>query len=164
MSIDLARALADTSKLSRFDGRDVLRTTIAITNAGDGLSEAMAVDPRELHLGERVRVVLDCEVAKVRFDPIKGTDALARVHVLRAGDATIVDDDLVEEHLRVQRERIAVAKEQAAGIVRLPGVDEAPGSEEDRLANEHVNGEHVDLVDGCPDCDNEAAAVAEEKR
>jgi len=140
--------------LGTFDDRDVLRTTIAVTNAGDGLSDALKVDPKLMHLGEKVYVVLECEVAKVRFDPIKDTDALSRVHVLKAGTATLVDADLVRAQLDEQAERILRAKEAEAGISRLPYNDE--------LQAQHDLGEHAELVPGCPDCDTEAELAADE--
>lgn len=163
---DLATALAvDPTKLSQFDGRDVLRSTIAITKAGDGLSEAMAIDPQEFHHGERVFVVLECAVSKVRFDPIKDTQALTRVHVLDAGLSTIVDEDVVRSVLDQQAERIEQAKiaaERAAGIHRLPfGGDKGAWDEEqETLALAHGEGEHQELVSGCPLCDQEVEAAA----
>ncbi len=51
-----------TNALTSFDGRDVIKTTIAITKAGDGLSDALKVDPQEFSLGDEVVVVLKCEV------------------------------------------------------------------------------------------------------
>lgn len=163
---DLATALAGgRAGLAPFDGMDVLRTTIAVTNAGDGLSEAMKVDPQEFHLGDEVFVVLRCEVAKVQFVPIKDTDALSRVHVLKAGDATIIDGDIVEDHLIAQAERILKAKEQAAGVTRLAFDDEDEGSKPDPEGDEdemdeatvlhvhHAQGLHDEApAEGCPDC------------
>jgi len=144
-----------TNDLGTFDDRDVLRTTIAVTNAGDGLSDALKVDPQLMHLGDKVYVVLECEVAKVRFDPIKDTDALSRVHVLKAGTATLVDADLVRAQLDEQAERIQRAKEAEAGITRLPYNDE--------LQAQHDLGEHADeRVAGCPECDEEAQLEADE--
>lgn len=32
--------------LSPFDGKPVVRSTIAVTNAGDGLSDALGIDPQ----------------------------------------------------------------------------------------------------------------------
>lgn len=116
--------------LGSFDGRDVLGTNVAITNAGDGLSKAMSVEPLELHLGETVYVVLECEVSKVRFDPVKDTQAVQRVHILKAGAATMVDGDLVADVLEEQERKI----EEAAGVHRLPlGADDpdAPDPEGD---------------------------------
>lgn len=119
---DLATAMADTSKLSPFDGCPVVRTAIAVTKAGDGLSEALKVDPQEYHVGDKVYVVLECEVAAVRFKPVdKDTpDVLVREHTLRAGTATMVDGDLVATQLAEQAERIQLAKEAAEGVARLP--------------------------------------------
>lgn len=108
--------------LSDFEGKPVRRSTISITNAGDGLSEAMKVEPVEHHQGDRVYVVLECEVAKVGFAPIDKDDPAgdqARVHTFRAGTATIVDADLVATVIAEQREKNLKAKEDAAGIVRL---------------------------------------------
>lgn len=152
---DLAHALADTSQLTPFDGHDVIRTTVAVTNAGDGLSEAMKIDPTELHHGDRVYLVLECEVAKVRFDPVGDTDALSRVHILRAGTAAMVDKELVESVLAEQRIKIDRARDAAKGQSRLPTDEE--------LLEAHTNGEHADgLVPGCVECDREQQAVEEE--
>lgn len=102
--------------LGRFDRREVIKSTIAVTNAGDGLSKAMSVDPQAMDLGDKVYVVLECEVAKVTFTEIDDTKKLARNHTLRAGGATLVDEDLVRDHLDSMAERI----EQAQGVHRLP--------------------------------------------
>ena len=113
--------------LAPFEDREVIRTTIAVTNAGDGLSEAMKVQPVEMHLGDRVYLVLEAVVAKVRFDPAERDDPdgdLVRVHVLRAGTATIVDRKLVGKLIDTQAERIRRAREEEAGILHLNGTDE----------------------------------------
>lgn len=150
---DLASALADTSQLSAFDGRDVIRTTVAVTNAGDGLSEAMSIEPREMHHGQRVYLVLECEVSKIRFDPVKDTNALTRVHVLRAGNASLVDADLVKKHLDEQAERIQRAKDAASGQGRLD--DEAASLSAELLAA-HEEGQHAGLPHpNCPTCQDE---------
>lgn len=117
--------------LSPFDGRTVLNTTVAVRNAGDGLSAAMQVAPVELHHGERCWIVLECEVDKVRFDPIKDTDCLQRVHMLKAGTAVMVDESLVREHLDEMERKI----EEGAGIHKLPfDDDEEDVSEEAEAA------------------------------
>jgi len=142
------------AELGEFDGRDVLRTSIAVTNAGDGLSEAMKVDPQVLHLGEKVTVVLECEVAKIRHEPIRDTDALNRVQILRAGTATIIDAEVVKEAIDAQREAIERAKDLLSGQTRF----------EHELRSEHVLGEHADgLVEHCPLCQEEADAETKEQ-
>ena len=153
---DAASAMADVSNLTPFDGKPVVRTTIAITNAGDGLSDALGIDPQEFHHGDRVYVVLECEVSKVAHVPVdKDTPGiLIRQHTLRAGTGTIVDEDLVAEQVRRQAERIETAKRRAKGEFTL---------DESAMLEEHEDGQHQDLRPGCPECDAEAAAIAAEE-
>lgn len=123
----MARKATTTKTPPTFEGRDVVGTRVAITNAGDGLSKAMTIEPRELHIGDTVFIVLEGEVTKVTHHRVKDTDVLNRVQVIRAGVATLVDQDLVKGVLDAQR----LAIEKAAGIERLdfegtgePGDDE----------------------------------------
>lgn len=130
---DAAGALAPIDHLADFDGRPVIRTAIAVSNAGDGLSEALRIDPREFHHGEIVHVVLECTVDQVRFVPVDAKDPsgpLVRSHRLKAGTATVVDADLVSEHIERQRLRIQAAQEAAAGIQRIPGTEPEGWGEE----------------------------------
>lgn len=148
-----------TPKLTQFEGRDVLQTTVAIRNTGDGLSDALAVDPHEYHQGERVYVVLECDVEKLRFDPIPKTDALSRVHMLKAGNATIVDAALVADALSAQAERIRLAKEAEEGVQRMVLTDDQKAE----LVVAHREGLHEAAPEfGCEMCD-EAKADAEAK-
>lgn len=150
-----------TDQLTPFEGQDVRRASIEIPNAAGGLRDAMKIDPQEFHQGEEIYIVLKCVVQKVRFEPIDKADPSGdqnRVHVFNAEEATFVDADLVAEHVAAQTERIARAKERAEGISRLPTDDEV-----ERLADEHSDGDHASgLVPGCPECEDEAAAEAEE--
>lgn len=108
-------------KLKAFDGRQVVATTIAVTQAGDGLSKALAIEPAEYHHGDRVFVVLETEVTKVTFSPSKDDDShLIRVHTLRAGTSTIVDEDLVRDVLQAQARKNREADEAATGQTALP--------------------------------------------
>lgn len=129
----MARRKAETAppprpSLSPFEGHAVIGARVAITNAGDGLSMALGVEPEELTLGDKVYIVLETEVAKIRFEPVKDTDALARVHTLRAGAATIVDYRLVKEALDAQALKI----EKSKGVERLPF-----DPDEDLVLDEH---------------------------
>ena len=122
-----ARRTKDKHPLGSFDGREVIKATVAITRAGDGLSAALAVDPQALDLGDKVYVVLECEVGKVSFEPVKDTQHLARVHTLRTQGATLVDEDLVRKHLDEMQVRI----EEAQGVSRLPMGEDGEGQEGD---------------------------------
>lgn len=108
----------------------MLSTGLEIPGAAGGLRESLDIDPFEGHSGERVVVVLDTTVGKIRFDPIKDTNGWKRVHVLDVGLGMVVDADLVEDMLARQRERIAEHKAdeeaKAKGLKKLE-FDDAPG-------------------------------------
>ena len=90
--------------LKPFHSQAVVATSIALTNAGDGLSKAVQTDPIELNIGDRVYLVIEADVSKVAFTPISPLSGeLQRIHTLRAGTATIVDAVHVEELLEEQR-------------------------------------------------------------
>lgn len=170
--LDLAAAHADKPKLKRFEGRDVLGTTVKVTNAGDGLSQAMKVEPREFKHDETVYLVLECKVAKVAYVPLaEGVKELVRVHTFAAGAATVVDADLVREHIERQHERIQAAIDHAKGVTNLDGTggpladsgsagDEGAYPDEEPaqvvLRRHHMAGRHEDSegghVLGCPLC------------
>lgn len=105
-----------TPDLGTFDDRDVLSTSVAITNAGDGLSASLNIDPRVMHIGDTGVIVLEYCVTKIGFREIKDTDVLERVHTLRAGTATIIDREVVADALDAQALKI----ERAKGVERLP--------------------------------------------
>jgi hypothetical protein len=118
------------AKLHKFEGREVIGTKVAISRAGDGLSQALAIEPEELTIGRTVYVVLECTVGPVTMEPVKDTDSLTRKHKLIAGTATLVEKDLVGELLAAQRAKI----EEAQGIQRLEfegGADGEAGTDGD---------------------------------
>lgn len=119
--------------LEPFEGRDVIGAKIQITKAGDGLSEALSVDPQAFPLGSKRFVVLECEVVKVRMAEVKDTDALVREHTFEAQGATIVDATLVADLVQAQKDIIRRAKEKAAGIEPLP-FDDTPEPDTSALA------------------------------
>lgn len=137
--------------LGKFEGRKVDAVGLEIRNAAGGLNEAMKIDPAEFHIDDEVTVVMRCTVTKVRHDPLKDTDGLRRVHILTAGEATIIDDELVSDVLEKQKIRI----EEATGVTRLPI----------ELVDAHQRGEHAqDLIEECPKCLEELDAEAKEAK
>lgn len=106
--------------LTQFEGRDVLQATIKVTNAGDGLSQAMQIAPAEHHLGDTVYLVIEAEVSKVHYEELQDTGTLKRVHTFKAGNATMVDGQLVAKVLEDQVKAI----EKAKGVERIPFEDE----------------------------------------
>ncbi len=151
MSADLAAALANVD-LGEFEGAPVLGTAIDIPNAGGGLHEAMKIQPTVLRKGDRIKVLLDCEVVTIGFPPVKDTQGVTRTHRLKATGATIVDGQVFEDALAAQADQIQRARDAASGQTRL---DDAQA-----LLDEHAGGLHKDLVDECPSCIEEQEAEA----
>lgn len=139
--------MPDAVDLGEFEGRKVTKTTIAVRNAGDGLSKAMKVDPILLHQGDRVYVVLECDVDKVTFDPYDD-GVCSRIQNLNAGVATIIDGAVVRDALDQQRDRIKLHDDAQRGVHELP-TEEALRRE--HKANLH-DGDDPSEHPGCPEC------------
>lgn len=105
-----------------FEGRPVVAAAVRVTNAGDGLSEALRLDPQDLHHGEEIWLIVKGFVSKVSYDPIPKSEGslLQRVHTIKASECIMVAPDEVESLLERERERLLKLKEEAAGIARLP--------------------------------------------
>lgn len=89
--------------LTPYEDRDVIQSSIRLTNAGDGLSQALAIAPAEYHVGQTVHVVIEAEVSRIAYEPVKDTDVLKRVHTLRAGLGTIVAEADVHQLINKAR-------------------------------------------------------------
>lgn len=146
--------MTDTATdLGHFEGHEILSTSVKVTNAGDGLSQALAVDPQLLHHGDRGAIIIEYEVAKVGYDPIKDTDGLARVHTLKAIRGTLVDLDVVRERLDEQQRRI----EEAEGTLRLDLDGHEVGGGEPQSIGDVLN----DAIDLAATADDDETWAAE---
>lgn len=112
--------------LQKFEGRQVAASRISIVGAGDGLSDALDIEPIALKHGQEVQVVLRCVVRDVDHVPLKKGESsiLARKHVLATMDATLLLGDtegavVVKELLADNADRIQRAKDSMAGQGRL---------------------------------------------
>lgn len=164
---DLQTALnTSVEPLDDYKGRPIVRTTIALRNAGDGLSEGMAIEPEVLEQGSEVNVLMRCKVADHVLKPIteKGTDLgmLELEQVLKAGTAVLVDADLGAEMLDKQAERVAAHKQamaEAKALAKGGGVQGTmpPTKTDEQLHAEHTEGLHEEAEAGCVDCERAAA-------
>lgn len=111
---------SDPHPLEDFEGHPVIGSKVAITKAGDGLSEALSVEPVAYDLGGTLYVVLKVTVDKVRYSEVKDTTSLVREHTFAAQAATIVDAELVADLVAKQVEMVRKRKEEAAGIQSIP--------------------------------------------
>lgn len=112
---------SEPTVIDTFENLDVIGATIAVTNAGDGLSQAMEIEGRIIHRNERVYVLLECDCSNVQFPSSKeDPNKLLRKQVLSAGVATIVDAAFALPTIDKQREKNRLADEAKKGITRLP--------------------------------------------
>lgn len=109
-----------TVELHSFEDAEVVGTTIKITRAGDGLSQALAIEPREYRVGERVIVILETVVKSVTMDTVKDSTQLTRVHTLVTQVATTGDTKAILRLLDQQRK----ANDRAKGKPQLEFEDE----------------------------------------
>lgn len=106
--------------LPKFERRPVVRASVKITNAGDGLSEAMRLAPEALQLGDEVWFVIKGEVVRVAHESAPKDDHnLVRVHTVKASDVALVAKDAVQDVLHAEQDRIARLREEEEGIQRL---------------------------------------------
>lgn len=94
--------------LGKFERRPVRKSSIKITRAGDGLSEALKFEPVALHVDDEVYFVLRGKVSKVQFGKVSADDDdLARVHTIDTIEITSVEKGDVEEFLKAADARLA---------------------------------------------------------
>lgn len=130
----LAAALAASDALGEYRGRKVLSTSLKITNTGDGLSEAMGIAPEILEPGDTVYVLLECEVGKHTHKLNTKFDAYELQQVLKAGTATIVDDQASKKKIAAQANRLQRAKEEREGTQRIPGTEDVTDGQDNVTA------------------------------
>lgn len=124
MTTSLAGALNE-SDLGEYRNKKITSTSIAVRNAGDGLSQAMEIAPEVLEPGSTVFVLIECVVDKHTLALIEKADSYELKQILKAGTATIVDDQNSKKKIAAQRNRIEKAQEAAKGISRLEGTEDA---------------------------------------
>jgi len=108
-------------QLPLFERRRVDEARVRITKAGDGLSEALRVEPRALHLGDQVAYVLRGTVRQVnhRSREIDEIEIVTRLHTVEATAITEIDADLADKLLNEAAEMLAAAQAEADGQTSL---------------------------------------------
>jgi hypothetical protein len=106
--------MTDTA-LPTFEGRDVKKSQLRITGAGDGLSEALALTPKAYHAGETMCLVLKAEVTQINHKAEKDSDDMIRVHTAVVGSITEVEEGDISSFLADSSERIRKARDAAVG-------------------------------------------------
>lgn len=157
-----------TFDLGSYQRKKVQSTVVKITKAGDGLSEALSIEPVNLPINGKVYVLLECEVEQHAHKRVRtrGRNAavvpnlVQLIQTLEAQTVTLVDADLAKAPIEAQRQRIAEARAaaEAEAAREDPEDDEATVLTRQHFAGAHSNG----LRPGCPQCDLDAAAKAAE--
>lgn len=112
------------SELGVFEGQTVAAAVVKITRAGDGLSEALKLEPEAISQGEEVFLVLRGQVTRVGFEPVpKAESYLRRVHTIEAREVARVGEKDVQALLDAEADRIKKLREEAEGVQRLPETD-----------------------------------------
>ena len=102
--------------LTPYEDRDVLQATIKLTNAGDGLSQGLAIEPAEYHVGDVISLVIEATIARVAYEPIPDIDVLRRVHTAKTIIGTVVQPETVVKLLDKAKRDV----ERAKGVERIP--------------------------------------------
>lgn len=111
--------------LGNFESEDVLAARLRIRGAGTGLNGALDLAPILHRRGDTIHVLLELNVDKVYFEPLKDVDgAVARVHDCVTVAGTIIDDAKGSKLLASTKKAIAKAQEEAEGVQRIPGLDD----------------------------------------
>lgn len=114
-----------------YRGKPITAITMAVKNAGDGLSKSLDINvPNldDLEVGETVRVLLEGEIKRHDYALIEKADSYELKVEIKAGAGMLTDQG--ERKLRAVRDLIAKTAEAKKGQNRLGGMD-APDLEGD---------------------------------
>ncbi|WP_375490255.1 hypothetical protein [uncultured Jatrophihabitans sp.] len=128
-------ATAARPTLPDFESETVARASVKITNAGDGLSEALKVDPIALHMNDVVYYVLRGEVTQINHRTDRD-DEIVRVHTVKADQISPIDAGAAQKFLQAYAEETERKKAEIAGQLALDAEQEAM----EREANDRHQG------------------------
>lgn len=118
-----------TAQLPMFEDETVQQSQIRVVGAGDGLSEALKIDPKALHLGDEIFLVLRGSVTQVNHRQKEYGEPVVRVHTIQAGAVTEIEKKLAEKLLADAADALEKAKADAQGQLLLDGEEAAAARE-----------------------------------
>lgn len=119
----LKDALSDKSMLGTYQGEPVLKTTIKLVRAGDGLSKAMKIEPELLPVGSKGMLLVEYEVDQHAHKRITDTDAFELVQTLVALTVTPVDDKSSQRKIERQRRKLDEQRMREQNVRSLKEAD-----------------------------------------
>lgn len=115
--------MTQTTDLPVFEGEPVTSARVKITNAGDGLSEALKIAPEALHMDDEVFYVLRGKVTQVNH--VAKDELVTRIHTVKADAITKVDGELASKMLAEAADALSRAKAEASGQMLLDAENDA---------------------------------------
>lgn len=108
------------------EGYKVDKTGLKVLNLGDGLSDAMDIEPVVLHAGQEVYIIVRAIKTKDSFDyTFNGDDDVSSVRLVqtvKAKAAVITDDDVARQAIARMEKKIAAAQHPGQGELPLDEV------------------------------------------
>lgn len=123
-------------RLPSFERKPVKKITVRVTNAGDGLSEALRFEPRPLRIGEEVDILIRGKVTAINHKNTAddGDDVeIERVQTVKASEVAFVDREDAEPLLKTANERLhehrlneSLREDAEKGQARMDADDDDP--------------------------------------
>lgn len=120
--------MTQTQSRLTFEDLGVEGVQVRITNAGDGLTEALRISPKALHLGDEFACVLRGTVTQINHKEDKD-ERVIRLHTVKTDGITEIDMDIANQMIAAATERIKAAKDEIEGQLRLEADDDLEGKE-----------------------------------
>ena len=120
-----------TEALPIFEGQPTTGARVKITNAGDGLSDALDIAPEAHELGDELAFILRGHVTQIAHLQKESHGPLVRVHTVKATDAVRIDLEMAEKSIRANADELERLKAEQAGQLAL-GAEQAALKKEAR--------------------------------
>lgn len=115
-----------------FERQEVDRCSVRITRAGDGLSEALKIEPKALLLGQEVFYVVRGRVTQVNHRMQGEDETVTRMHTIEVQQITEVPRNSVARMLDEAEEALQRARDEASGQTNLVTGSAKPVEEDER--------------------------------
>lgn len=117
--------MADTEQieLPAFEGEKVVASAVKVTKAGDGLDEALEIEPQAFHMEAEVGLVLTGTVTQINHRRLHGK--LVRVHTIVTSESAMVPVNIAWGLISSAAERLRKLRDERNGQTSID--DQPPG-------------------------------------
>ena len=109
--------MTDQLAIPAFEGTPVTKSAVKITKAGDGLSEALVVEPKALHMGDEVSYVVRGMVSQITHKTVQGK--ITRVHTVETTAIAELPENIADGLIEQAAERLSRLRDEKSGQTRL---------------------------------------------